>query len=74
MDTKTKLISAAELLFDRHGFTATGMDKLTQAAGMSSRTLLRVASFTMTASKPIPEKRLGESLACKPHGSDPFIL
>ena len=23
MDTKTKLISAAELLFDRHGFTAT---------------------------------------------------
>ncbi|WP_339935491.1 TetR/AcrR family transcriptional regulator [Vreelandella glaciei] len=43
MDTKTKLISAAELLFDRHGFTATGMDKLTQAAGMSSRTLYKHA-------------------------------
>lgn len=43
MDTKTKLISAAERLFDRHGFTATGMDKLTQAAGMSSRTLYKHA-------------------------------
>lgn len=43
MDTKTKLISAAEHLFDRHGFTATGMDRLTQAAGMSSRTLYKHA-------------------------------
>ncbi len=43
MDTKTKLISAAEQLFDRHGFTATGMDKLTKAAGMSSRTLYKHA-------------------------------
>lgn len=43
MDTKTKLISSAERLFDRHGFTATGMDKLTQAAGMSSRTLYKHA-------------------------------
>lgn len=43
MDTKTKLISAAETLFDRHGFTATGMDRLTQAAGMSSRTLYKHA-------------------------------
>ena len=41
MDIKTKLISAAESLFDRHGFTATGMDRLTQAAGMSSRTLYK---------------------------------
>lgn len=43
MDTKTKLISAAEHLFDRHGFTATGMDRLTQAASMSSRTLYKHA-------------------------------
>lgn len=43
MDTKTKLISAAEQLFDRHGFTATGMDKLTKAASMSSRTLYKHA-------------------------------
>ncbi|MDN7132237.1 TetR/AcrR family transcriptional regulator [Halomonas sp. MC140] len=43
MDIKTKLISAAESLFDRHGFTATGMDRLTQAAGMSSRTLYKHA-------------------------------
>lgn len=43
MDTKTKLISAAECLFDQHGFTATGIDKLTHAAGMSSRTLYKHA-------------------------------
>ena len=43
MDTKTKLISTAEHLFDRHGFTATGMDRLTQAASMSSRTLYKHA-------------------------------
>ncbi|WP_223478495.1 TetR/AcrR family transcriptional regulator [Oricola indica] len=43
MDTRKKLIAAAERLFDRHGFTATGMDRLTQAAGMSSRTLYKHA-------------------------------
>lgn len=41
MDTRKKLISAAEHLFDRHGFTTTGMDRLTQATGMSSRTLYK---------------------------------
>lgn len=41
MDLKTKIVSTAEHLFDRHGFTATGMDRLTQAAGMSSRTLYK---------------------------------
>ena len=43
MDPKTKLIAAAENSFDRHGFTATGMDQLTRAAGMSSRTLYKHA-------------------------------
>ncbi|KZD12501.1 TetR/AcrR family transcriptional regulator [Oceanibaculum pacificum] len=43
MDIKTKLIAAAERLFDRHGFTATGIDRLTQATGMSSRTLYKHA-------------------------------
>ena len=43
MDTKNKLISAAGSLFSRHGFNATGMDRLTQAAGMSSRTLYKHA-------------------------------
>lgn len=43
MDTTTKLIAAAERLFDRCGFTATGMDWLTQVAGMSSRTLYKHA-------------------------------
>lgn len=43
MDTKSKLVSAAEQLFDRHGFTATGMDRLTRSVGMSSRTLYKHA-------------------------------
>lgn len=43
MDLMTKLIAAAERLFDRHGYMATGMDRLIQAAGMSSRTLYKHA-------------------------------
>ena len=43
MDRPSKLTAAAEQLFDRHGYTATGMDRLTEAAGMSSRTLYKHA-------------------------------
>lgn len=43
MDLTTKLTAAAERLFDRHGYMATGMDRLTEAAGMSSRTLYKHA-------------------------------
>ena len=43
MELKARLIAAAEQLFDRHGFAATGMDRLTAAAGMSSRTLYKHA-------------------------------
>lgn len=43
MDMTTKLTAAAERLFDRHGYMATGMDRLTEAAGMSSRTLYKLA-------------------------------
>ncbi|SEA85235.1 TetR/AcrR family transcriptional regulator [Rubrimonas cliftonensis] len=43
MDVKSTLLIAAERLFDRHGFTATGVDRLTAAAGMSSRTLYKHA-------------------------------
>ncbi len=43
MNLTTKLITAAEKLFDRHGYMATGMDRLTEAAGMSSRTLYKHA-------------------------------
>ncbi|WP_110675738.1 TetR/AcrR family transcriptional regulator [Salinicola sp. RZ23] len=41
MDIRTRLIDTAEQLFDRHGFTATGMDRLTHSAGISSRTLYK---------------------------------
>lgn len=43
MDMTAKLIAAAERLFDRHGYMATGIDRLTEAAGMSSRTLYKHA-------------------------------
>ena len=43
MDKTDALILAAERLFDQNGYTATGMDRLTQAAGMSSRTLYKHA-------------------------------
>ncbi|MCI0509956.1 TetR family transcriptional regulator [Chromohalobacter marismortui] len=41
MDIRTRLLETAEQLFERHGFTATGMDRLTSAAGISSRTLYK---------------------------------
>ena len=43
MTIMDRLVTASEALFDRHGFTATGMDKLTQGAGISSRTLYKHA-------------------------------
>lgn len=41
MDMKAQIVSSAERAFDRHGFTATGMDRLTEAAEVSSRTLYK---------------------------------
>ncbi|ABE57406.1 transcriptional regulator, TetR family [Chromohalobacter israelensis DSM 3043] len=41
MDIRTRLLETAEQLFERHGFAATGMDRLTSAAGISSRTLYK---------------------------------
>ncbi|RJE82047.1 TetR/AcrR family transcriptional regulator [Paracoccus onubensis] len=43
MDKTSRLIATAEELFDRHGYIATGMDRLTEAADMSSRTLYKHA-------------------------------
>ncbi|MEW5424867.1 TetR/AcrR family transcriptional regulator [Amorphus sp. 3PC139-8] len=43
MDDTTTLTTVAGRLFDRHGYMATGMDQLTEAAGMSSRTLYKRA-------------------------------
>ena len=41
MDLKTTILKAVEPLFDRYGFMASGMDRLTEAAGVSSRTLYK---------------------------------
>lgn len=38
MDIKTQIIANAERVFDHHGFAGTGMDQVTQAAEVSSRT------------------------------------
>ena len=43
MTIMDRLVTASEALFDRHGFTATGMDKLTQSASISSSTLYKHA-------------------------------
>ena len=41
MDLKKTILEAVEPLFDRNGFMASGMDRLTDAAGVSSRTLYK---------------------------------
>jgi AcrR family transcriptional regulator len=43
MKSHHPLVATAEQLFDRYGFTATGMDRLALAASMSSRTLYKHA-------------------------------
>ncbi|MGR3247827.1 MAG: TetR/AcrR family transcriptional regulator [Paracoccus sp. (in: a-proteobacteria)] len=43
MGLEPKLIAAAERLFERHRYMTTGMDRLTEAAGMSSRTFYKHA-------------------------------
>ncbi|WP_312179305.1 TetR/AcrR family transcriptional regulator [Arthrobacter sp.] len=39
--TRADIVTAAERVFDRRGFTAAGMDQLTAAANVSSRTLYK---------------------------------
>ncbi|MBM6590513.1 TetR/AcrR family transcriptional regulator [Brevibacterium sp. RIT 803] len=39
--TRTDIVASCEPVFDRHGFAATGMDTLTEAANVSTRTLYK---------------------------------
>lgn len=39
--TRTRIVTSAEQVFDHHGFAATGVDRLTEAAGVSTRTLYK---------------------------------
>ena len=41
MDTRATILRAAERLFDRYGFIASGIDRVTKAADVSSRTLYK---------------------------------
>ena len=57
MENAPKLMVAAERLFDHHGYMATGMDRLTEAAGMSSRTLYKhVASKAQLMGRVLAER------------------
>ncbi|MFD2395878.1 TetR/AcrR family transcriptional regulator [Prauserella oleivorans] len=39
--TRERIISSTEPVFDQHGFAGIGVDRLTEAAGVSSRTLYK---------------------------------
>ncbi|MEU3325795.1 MULTISPECIES: TetR/AcrR family transcriptional regulator [Streptomyces] len=39
--TRAEIVSSAEQVFDRHGFAGTGMDRLCEAASVSTRTLYK---------------------------------
>ncbi|MCF8611728.1 TetR/AcrR family transcriptional regulator [Gordonia sp. HY285] len=39
--TRERILTAVEPVFDRHGFAGVGVDRLTAAAGVSSRTLYK---------------------------------
>lgn len=39
--TRTDIVASCESIFDRNGFAATGMDSLSEAANVSSRTLYK---------------------------------
>lgn len=41
MNVRERIIAESELVFDRHGFAGTGVDQLTAAANVSSRTLYK---------------------------------
>jgi AcrR family transcriptional regulator len=41
MAVRERIITEAERVFDQHGFAGTGVDQLTTAAGVSSRTLYK---------------------------------
>lgn len=43
MNIKSRIVSSAERMFDHHGFAATGVDRLTEAAQVSSRTFYKHA-------------------------------
>lgn len=40
-NTSAKIVAHAEVVFDHHGFAGTGMDRLTAAANVSTRTLYK---------------------------------
>lgn len=57
MNTKSQIVSSAERVFDHHGFAATGVDRLTEAAQVSSRTFYKhVGSKTALVAAVLDER------------------
>ena len=58
MDIDTRINDAAENLFDTNGFNATGMSRLIQATGLSSRTVYKhVASKNALVARVLAERQ-----------------
>lgn len=58
MDMRAHILSTAERAFDSHGFAGTGMDRLTEAAALSSRTLYKhIGSKTALIAAVLEERR-----------------
>jgi AcrR family transcriptional regulator len=57
MDMKSKILTSSEAAFDRHGFTATGMDRLAELAQISSRTLYKHAGSKTSLITSILDRR-----------------
>jgi AcrR family transcriptional regulator len=57
MNIKSRIVSSAEHMFDHHGFAATGVDRLTEAAQVSSRTFYKhVGSKTALVTAVLEER------------------
>lgn len=67
--TRAAIVSSAERTFDHHGFAATGMDRLTEAAGVSTRTLYKHVGGKSRLMVAVLEERAERIFAALPVGS-----
>lgn len=64
--TRAAIVSSAEHTFDHHGFAATGMDRLTADAGVSTRTLYKHVGSKSRLMVAVLEERAERFLAALP--------
>jgi AcrR family transcriptional regulator len=63
MITRTQILSRAEAVFDERGFAASGMDRLTDAAGVSTRTLYKHVGSKTALIEAVLRERSGRFFA-----------